>query len=104
MAFFSKGERLEAACSRDLALLQGAPSNGELSLATPTDQQHEIANMRQDRNQARRERARARQNSLTAKPKEEMNARRRAGRQKKTIDERNARQRKGKMYQPRRDN
>ena len=56
MAFFSKGEELEAACSRDLALLQGALSNGELTLTTPTDRQHEtVANMRKDRNQARRE-------------------------------------------------
>jgi hypothetical protein len=104
-AFFSKGERLEAACSRDLALLQGEPSNGELTLTTPADRQHKtIANMIKDKNQARRERDRARRNSLTAEQKEEMNARRRAARQNKTIDERNAWQgRQGKMYQPKRD-
>ena len=61
---FSKGERLEAACS--IALLRDAPCNGELILTTPT---------------------------LTPEKKEEMNARRRLARQKKTIDERNARQR-----------
>ena len=47
----------------------------------------------EDRNQARRERDRARRNSLTAEQKEEINARRREARQNKGLDERNARQR-----------
>ena len=48
---FSKGERLEAACS--IALLRDAPCNGELILTTPTDRPHETtANMRKDRNEA----------------------------------------------------
>ena len=45
------------------------------------------------RNQARRERDKARRNSLTTKKREDMNAQRRVARQNKTIDERNARQR-----------
>ena len=42
------------------------------------------------KNQERRERDRARQNSLTAEQKEEINVRRRAARQNKGFDERNA--------------
>lgn len=92
---------LEAACFCNLALLQGGPSNGELTLTNPTDRQHEtVANMRKDRNQARRERDRARRNRLTDEQKEEMNARRRATRKKKTIDERNARQRQARQNVP----
>ncbi|KAM0926834.1 hypothetical protein ACQ4PT_003023 [Festuca glaucescens] len=95
------GEGLQAASSRDLALLKGAPRNGELTLTTPTDHQQEtVANMRKDRNQARRERDRARRNSLTDEQKEEKNARRRAARQKKTIDERNAYQRQARKNVP----
>jgi hypothetical protein len=94
MSFFSKGKVLEVACYCDLALTQGAPRNGELNLTTPTDHQAEtVANKRKDRNQARRERDRARRNNLTDEQKEEMNARRREAMQKKMIDERNAHQR-----------
>ena len=57
------------------------------------DQKQLIANIPEDRNQARRERDRARRNSLTAEQKEEINARQRAARQNKALDERNAQQR-----------
>jgi hypothetical protein len=50
-------------------------------------------NISNDKNQARRERDRARRNSLTAEQKQEINARRRAARQNKALDDRNARQR-----------
>ena len=43
------------------------------------DQRQPIANTAEDRNQARRERDRARRNSLTTEQREEINARRRAG-------------------------
>ena len=56
-------------------------------------EQSHIAHISEDRNQARRERDRARRNSLTAEQKEEINARRRAARQNKTLNERNAQQR-----------
>ena len=46
-----------------------------------------------NKNQERRERDRARRNSLTVEQKEEINARRREARQNKGLDERNARQR-----------
>lgn len=50
-------------------------------------------NILEDKKQERRERDRARRNSLTAEQKEVINARRRAARQNKTLEERNARQR-----------
>ena len=63
-------------------------------------------NISKDRNQSRRERDRARQNSLMAEQKDEINARRRAARQNKTLDERNSRQRdirKNKSMEKRRE-
>ncbi|CAM0905808.1 unnamed protein product [Alopecurus aequalis] len=95
----SNGDRVEAACS--LAMLQTAPSNGELILTTLTIGQHEtITNMRKDRNQIRRERDRAWRNSLTAEKRKEMNACRRAAMEKKTIDERNVCQRQRRRNLP----
>ena len=76
---------------------EGTPNKCELILTTSIDHEDDvIANMRKCRNQARRERDRARRNSLTAKKREDMNAQRRVARQKKTIDERNARQRQAR--------
>ena len=52
-------------------------------MCSPTlmaDQKQPIANTTEDRNQARRERDRARRNKLTIKQREKINARRRAGR------------------------
>ena len=78
-------------------MLEGAQSNGDLILTISIDHEQEtIANMRKERNEARREQDRGRRNSLTTKKREEMNAQRRAARQKKTIDERNAHQRQAR--------
>ena len=57
------------------------------------ERRQSIVNTSQDKNQVRRERDRARRNSLTAEKKEEINARRRAAWQKKTQYEKNKRQR-----------
>jgi F0F1-type ATP synthase epsilon subunit len=50
------------------------------------DQRQPAANISEDRNRARRERDRARRNSLTTEQKEEINARRRAARPSKAQD------------------
>lgn len=60
---------------------------------TTYDPHNSTSGAAQDKNAARRERYRARQSLLTLEQKEEINARRRAARQNKTIDERNAHQR-----------
>ena len=51
------------------------------------DQRQSIANTLEDKSQARRERDRARRNSLTAEQKEVINARRRTARQNKVVNE-----------------
>ena len=62
------------------------------------EQRQPIANISEDRNRARRERDRARRNSLTTEQKEEINARRRAAREEQK-EETNVRRRAAREEQ-----
>lgn len=64
---------------------QGAPSGAE-HIASH-------ASVKEDKNQQRRNRDKARRDSLTPEQREEVNARRRASRKNRTIEDRNASQR-----------
>lgn len=65
--------------------LNGTPSRSEQSASD--------ASVTRDKNQQRRDRDKARRDRLTSEEREEMNARRRAARRNKSIEERNATQR-----------